>query len=144
MDLPDVDRHVMYLGLTVLVLLPVVGAHNLTVTEPRYASLGMCDVSLECQGIDAGVCLGIEKRALSCVDFQDAPDHRRVEAECALDAQGLCNADPSLSGTGWTSHPNATYNGTACSDWAAQDDRIDLMRCEDTFNSINHWSGGDR
>ncbi len=143
MQVPDIDPHVKYLALTVALLVPVAAAHNLAVTETRYDSFGMCDVSLECQGIDAGVCLGIEKRALSCVDFADAPEYRRVEAECALDAQGLCNADPSLSGTEWTSHPNATYDGTSCTDWAAQDDRIDLMRCEDTTNSIEQWSGGE-
>lgn len=143
MQVPEIDRNVRYLVLTLLLLVPVAGAHNMMVQPSPQDSFGMCDTEIVCQGVDAGVCLGIEKRQPSCVDFADAPEYRRVEAECALDAQGLCNADPSLSGLDWTDHPNASYNGTACSTWAEQDDRIDLLRCENTFNSINHWSGAE-
>lgn len=143
MQVPDIDRNVKYLAVTVLLLVPVVAAHNMATEPTRYDSFGMCDTEIVCQGVDAGVCLGIEKRQVACVDFADAEPYRRVEAECGLDAQGLCNADPSLSGTEWTDHPNASYNGTSCAAWAEQDDRIDLLRCEDTFRSIDQW-GDDR
>ncbi|MFB6077000.1 MAG: hypothetical protein ABEK12_02630 [Candidatus Nanohaloarchaea archaeon] len=143
MQVPDIDRNVKYLVVTVLLLLPVAAAHNLAVRPTRYDSFAMCDTTIACQGVDAGVCLGIESRSASCMDFRDAPQHRRVEAECGLDAQAICNANPGMSGTDWTDHPNATYNGTSCATWAEQDDRITLMRCEDTFDSINQWSGHD-
>lgn len=143
MRLEDVDPNVKYLVLTVLILLPIGAAHNLTVPE-QGTSFAMCDISIGCQGYEAGnTCIGIESRAVSCVDPMDAPEYRRVEAECGLDAQALCNADPSLEGLQWTEHPNASYEGTSCSEWAAQDDRIDLLKCEQTFKDITQWSGTD-
>ncbi|MDY6769553.1 MAG: hypothetical protein SVU88_01130 [Candidatus Nanohaloarchaea archaeon] len=140
MELPDVDPHVKYLALTVLLLLPVGAAHNLTVPE-QGRQFAMCDVSVSCQGPEIGdACLGIESRGVSCVDPSNASEYRRVEAECGLDAQAICNANPGMTGMQWTEHPNATYDGRSCSDWAAQDDRIDLLKCGQTFDSIQQWS----
>ncbi|MDY6766494.1 MAG: hypothetical protein SVW77_03940 [Candidatus Nanohaloarchaea archaeon] len=141
MQISDIDPHAKYLVLTVLLLLPVVAAHNLAVPE-QERSFGMCDHSTACQGIEAGdTCLGIQKRQVSCVDPMNAAEHRRAEAECALDAQAICNANPAMTGTDWTDSPNATYNGQECSEWAASDDRIELLSCDQTFDDIRQWTG---
>jgi hypothetical protein len=143
MKFEDIDPNVKYLVLTVLLLLPVAAAHNLTVPE-QGRSFAMCDVSIDCQGFEAGnTCIGIESRGVSCVDPVNASEYRRVEAECGLDAQAICNEDPSLEGLQWTQSDNASYEGTRCSEWADQDERIDLLKCEQTFNDISQWSGTD-
>ncbi|MCJ7478581.1 MAG: hypothetical protein MUP63_00185 [Candidatus Nanohaloarchaeota archaeon QJJ-7] len=140
MQFQDIDTNLKYLILTVLILIPIAAAHNLAV-EGEERSFAMCDISIECQGFEAGnTCLGIEKRAVSCVDPSNASEYRRVEAECGLDAQAICNEDPSLEGLEWTDNPNASYDGTSCSDWAEQDERIDLLKCEQTSNDITQWS----
>lgn len=140
MQISDIDPNIKYLVLTVLILLPVVAAHNTMVPE-QERSFGMCDHSTVCQGVEAGdTCLGIQKRAVSCVDPMDAAEYRRVEAECGLDAQAICNANPDMTGTEWADSPNATYNGQDCSEWAEQDDRIELLTCEQTSDSIDQWT----
>ncbi|MDY6773858.1 MAG: hypothetical protein SVS85_01545 [Candidatus Nanohaloarchaea archaeon] len=139
----EMDRNVKWLILTVLILIPIAAAHNLTVGESGR-SFAMCDVSIRCQGAEmSNTCLGIEKRAVQCVDPSNASEYRRVEAECALDAQAICNANPSMEGLQWTQNPNATFRGKSCSQWAEQDERIDLLNCGQTFNDITQWSGRD-
>ncbi|MDY6765886.1 MAG: hypothetical protein SVW77_00810 [Candidatus Nanohaloarchaea archaeon] len=142
MQISDIDPNFKYLVLTVLLLLPLVAAHNLTVPE-QDRSFAMCDRSTACQGTEFGnTCLGIEQRRVQCVDPMNASMYRRVEAECGLDAQAICNANPELTGLEWTENPNASYNGRSCSRWAEQDERIDLLNCGQTFDSVQHWSDG--
>lgn len=141
MRLDDVDPNLTYLGLTVLIILAVGAWHNVSLDENDVMSLGMCDMEIECQGVETGgYCLGIEKEDVSCVDPMTAPEWRRAEAECALDAQGLCNANPELSGLEWTDNPNATWNGRTCTQWAEEDENIDLLPCEQTSNDITQWN----
>lgn len=141
MRLNDVDTNLKYLVLTLLILLPIGGAYNLSVDDSGR-SFAMCDITVRCEGTTTGdICLGIQDREVACVNPETAPEYRRVEAECGLDAQGLCNANPELSGLEWTQHPNASYSGKTCSQWAEEDDRIDLLKCEQTFNDITQWSG---
>lgn len=142
MVLDGVDRNVKYLALTFLLLLPVIGWHNASLGAEDEMSFAMNDITIECTGAEvAGFCLGIEKRNVDTVAPENAEEYRRVEAECGLDAQGLCNANPNMSGMEWTDHPNATYQGQTCSQWAEQDDRITLLSCDQTFNDITQWGG---
>lgn len=140
MMLEDVDPNFKYLALTLLILLPLGAAHNLTVSETSEMEFGMCTTQVSCQGAEVNdLCLGIETRDVSCITPQNATTAQRAEAECGLDAQALCNADPDLSGTEWAEHPNATFRGRSCSAWAEQDG-IDLLECEQTFNDISRWN----
>lgn len=142
--LEGMDSHIKWLLVTVGTILVVGAAHNIVVSPPaslgEQTSFAMCDYSLNCEGVAAGnLCVGIESWSVQCVDPEKAAEWRRVEAECGLDAQALCNADPSLSGMEWTDHPNATYKGKRCTEWAQQYDRVTLLRCDATFNDITQW-----
>lgn len=142
MQTPDVDRNVQYLVLTLVIIVAVVGYHNYTTGQEDLMSFGMCDQSIQCQGFQSGgVCIGIEQPSITCMDPGEAPAWRRAEVECGLDAQGLCNADPTLTGTEWTQNPNATWDGQRCTAWAEQNAEFDLLTCEQTFNDISQWSG---
>lgn len=136
----DVDVHLKYLLLTVAIIAVVGAWHNANVSPDDVRSIGMCDQELVCNGYEAGdICLGIEQRDISCVDFQNASDWRRAEAECALKAQSFCNANQNFSNMDWTDHPNASWGGKTCTQWAEQDDRIELLSCDETFNDITNW-----
>lgn len=142
MQLNGFDRNLQYLLLTVLIIAAVAAYYNLTLTEDDAMSFGMCDMTLECQGVQSGdYCIGIEHRSVQCVNPETAEEWRRAEAECGLDAQGICNENPELTGTDWADDPRAEWDGTSCREWAEQDENVDLLTCEDTFNDITQWSG---
>lgn len=143
--LEGVDPHVKWLVITLAILIPFGAAHNIMTDAPdalgEEGSFAMCDYSLNCEGVEAGdMCLGIESWSVQCVDPQQAAAWRHAEAECGLDAQGLCNADSTLSGTEWAEHPNASYDGTRCTEWSQMEERVTLLTCEDTFNDITQWT----
>lgn len=143
MELPaaldGVDRNLLYLGLVIALIAVPAAAHNL-MTDDATRSFGLCDISVNCAGPEvADICLWVEKKDVSCIDPRNATTVQRAEAECALDAQGICNANPELSGTAWTDNPNATFQGTSCAEWGQQDE-VELLACEDTFNDITQWS----
>lgn len=131
-----------YLAVTVLIIAVAAAGHNLTITEDQAREFAMCEVTIGCQGMEVGdYCIGVDEQHISCIDPRNASEYRRAEAECALDAQGICNANPSLTGMEWTEHPNATYDGRTCSQWGEDDERVDLLPCEDTSNDITQWTG---
>ncbi|MFB6166857.1 MAG: hypothetical protein ABEJ62_01185 [Candidatus Nanohaloarchaea archaeon] len=140
MQLGDIDTNLKYLILTVLILLPVGAAHNIYVSERSSFQFGMCTTTYSCQGAELGdTCIGIEKRSVSCVDPMNASKWRRAEAECGLDAQALCNANPSMQGMDWLDHPNATWNGRSCEKWREREARVDLLSCSQTTMDITNW-----
>lgn len=141
MDVPEIDRNVKYLVLTVLILLPIGAAHNLSVEDDGF-SFGMCDHAVRCDGVElGGYCIGVQVHDSTCVNPLNASDARHAEAECALDAQSICNANPELSGMEWTSQADG-YNGTSCTAWAEQED-IQLLKCEDTFADVTRWNSSE-
>ncbi len=136
----DIDRNVKYLALTLGIVVLMAAGHNLTVEDTTY-SFAMCDTTTVCQGAEVSdYCIGIEMNQVSCVNPENASEYRRAEAECGLDAQAICNENPDMQGLDWTGHENATYQGRSCSDWADSDERIDLLKCEDTFDDITRWN----
>lgn len=140
MQLNGVDANLKYLILTVLIILPVAGWHNMSLTEADEGSFGMCDISIDCQGAEVGdYCIGIESQQNQCVDPENAEQFRHVEAQCAVKAQGFCNDNPNMTGMDWTDHPNASFDGQNCAAWAEDDERIDLLSCEETFNDVTQW-----
>ncbi len=140
MQLNDVDANLKYLALTLLILAVAAGYHNYTTDESDVMSFGMCDQSLTCDGIEAGgMCIGIERPEVTCMNPADAPDWRRAEAECGLDAQGICNENPDLTGYEWADDDRAEWDGRSCTAWEEETD-VDLLPCEETFNDITQWT----
>lgn len=139
--MPHVDRNIKYLLVTVLIIAGAAGVHNHMTEESRYTSFGMCDQSVACNGVTAGgMCIGIEEPRVDCVLPRDAADWRRAEAECGLDAQGICNANPSMTGMAWAEDPRAEWQGKRCTQWANEYEQVDLLSCDQTFTDITKWS----
>lgn len=133
---PDLDRDWLYLGVTLLILAGIAGAHNVSLDEEDAMSFGYCDTELTCAGTEvSGYCLGVEQRSTQCYNMSQVSDHRRVEAECGVRAYNLCKGNH--SGTSWAEE--ATYQNRTCSQWAEQDDRITLLGCDETYPTAREW-----
>jgi len=136
-----IDRNILFLGVTLLIIAGAAGIHNATTQESKYTSFGLCDQEVVCNGVSVGdACLGIKRPTVSCVVPGNATDWQRAEAECALDAQGICNANPDMSGMAWTEDPSAAWQGKRCTQWADENDQVDLLSCDRTFTDITKGS----
>ncbi len=140
MPLDDVDPHLKYLVL-IIAFIAVAGAyHNYTMTEDDTFSIGYCETSIECSGYEvSGVCIGIEHLDTHCIHPDEAEEWQTAEAECAVTAQGLCNANPEMDGLDWTDHGDAEHDGQTCADWEAAHEDFTLLTCEATFRDVTHW-----
>ncbi|MFP4229960.1 MAG: hypothetical protein ACLFRK_02355, partial [Candidatus Nanohaloarchaea archaeon] len=99
--------------------------------------VGYTEVSHECVGIDAGICIGIEKPTYETYNYNNytQPEegtenyYRRVESELMLQAYNICE-DKSLEGMDWVSE--ASYDNRSGDEWLEQEE-VDLLGCEDTY-----------
>lgn len=128
------------LGISLLIVVFVVGAKNITVPDDRV-EVGYTEVHTDCYGIDAGVCLGLERRDHTTYNYNNYTEveqgtenfYRRVESELMIQAYGIC--DSSMSGMEWTDE--AEYRNQTATEWM-DNENIDLLPCEKTFyRSLN-------
>jgi hypothetical protein len=111
---------------------------NIRISQEEVIDFGYCDNDMYCAGFRlGGTCIGSEQIDTTCYEREGPEHYRRVEAECGVLAYNLCGDD--TSGTAWASGPNATYRGQNCSEWAAQDERIDLLSCDETYSGSTDW-----
>lgn len=136
-----VDRNIGYLLLTFLIIAGAAGYHNATTHESDYVSFGVCEQSLTCTGVTAGdMCIGIEEPSVDCVLPREATEWQRAETECGLDAQGICNENPGMTGMAWAEDSRAEWDGKRCTTWADEYEQVDLLSCDETFTDITKWS----
>lgn len=134
-DLEGFQKDLVYLGLTLLLVGAVVGASNLTKAEDPVR-VGMVEVTTECVGLEAGVCLGIERHDHTTYNYENytqaeegTPNYyRRVEAELMIRAYNTCDED--TSGMEWTSE--VSYENRTASEWG-ENENVTLLPCESTF-----------
>jgi len=132
------DHDLKYFVVTVLILLVAVTVQNITISEDDVMDFGYCDSDLYCAGFRlGGNCIGSEQIETTCYEREGPEHYRRVEAECGVLAYNLCGENG--SGTSWADGPNATYRGKTCSEWAAEDGRIDLLSCDQTYSGVVDW-----
>ncbi len=132
------DDDAKYLGITVLIIVVLAAAHNMSVGPEDAMDFGYCTTEVYCAGFGSpGSCIGVEQLETQCLDPDTADDYRRAEAECGLLAYNLCGEG--VSGMEWADSPNATYDGQSCRQWAQQNDNIDLLRCDQTFPAVSQW-----
>ncbi len=132
------DRDIKYLLITVGILVVIAGAHNYALSEEDAMDFGYCDTEIYCAGFNiGGSCLGVEQLYNQCIEPSKAEDYRRVEIECGVQAESMCNGDK-YSGTGWAKE--ATYKGKTCKRWNQEDSRIKLLSCDQTFPPIQEWN----
>lgn len=143
-DISDgLKNNLFYLGISLVILLTVVGAKNVA-TPDDAVRVGYTEVTTECVGIDAGFCLGLEKRDSTTYNYDDyeKPEpgtdnyYRKVESELMIRAYNTCNSE--MSGMEWTDQ--VEYQNRTASEWL-ENENIQLLPCEKTFyRSINATS----
>jgi len=128
-------RNLVFVGISFLVVVGFGAAKNIaTPNEP--VNVGYTEVSTECRGLDAGICIGFEKRTSTTYNYDNyqSPEegtenfYRKVESELMLRAYNTCNS--SMSGYDWTSE--VSYMNQSAEEWR-QNENIDLLPCERTF-----------
>lgn len=133
-------KNLFYLGISIVILLTVVGAKNIA-TPDDPVRVGYTEVTTECVGIDAGVCLGLEKRESTTYNYDDYEEpeprtdnyYRKVESELMIRAYNTCDSE--MSGMEWTD--NVEYQNRTASEWL-ENENIQLLPCEKTFyRSVN-------
>lgn len=135
LDAEGVQKDLVYLGITLLLIGAVVGVSNMTKSD-EAVRVGMVEVTTECVGLDAGVCLGIERHdheTFNYVNWTDSEPgtanfYRRVEAELMVKAYNVC--EEGMNGMDWTSE--VSYKNKTAEEWS-QNENVTLLPCESTF-----------
>jgi len=134
--MPDLDRDYLYIGVMVLILAGVAGAHNVAMDTEDAIDFGYCDTDLFCSGVEvSGQCIGVEQRSTQCYNISQVDTYRHVEAECGVQAYNLCQGNH--TDTSWAEE--ATYQNRTCSRWAREDERITLLGCDQMYPSVQEW-----
>ncbi|MFB6191438.1 MAG: hypothetical protein ABEJ64_03330 [Candidatus Nanohaloarchaea archaeon] len=128
------QRDLKFLGVSIAVLLVAVAGHNL-VTPDEPVRVGFVEVETRCAGIDAGACIGVQRRTHTTYNYDDYSKvqrgtenfYRRVEAELMAQAYNICTAD--MKGMEWTSR--ASYLNKTGDEWR-QMEQVELLGCEQT------------
>jgi len=129
------QKDLAFLGITLLLVGAVVGVGNYT-TSDEPVRVGMVEVTTECVGLDAGVCIGIQKKEHTTYNYDNYTEaeegtenyYRRVEAELMIQAYNICSED--ISGMDWA--PEASYDNRTGSEWM-ENENVTLLPCDSTF-----------
>lgn len=136
MEIPEeLGTGLMLVGVSLLISAGFAAAHNLA-TPDEPVNVGMVEVETECFGVDAGVCLGIQRQTHTTYNYDNYTEieegtpnyYRKVESELMLRATNTCNA--SMEGYDWTSE--VSYDGQTAEEWR-QNENVQLLPCEETF-----------
>ncbi|PSH00422.1 MAG: hypothetical protein BRC30_03615 [Nanohaloarchaea archaeon SW_7_46_7] len=134
-SLEGFQKDVAFAGITLLLVGAVVGVGNYT-TADEPVRVGMVEVTTECVGLDAGACLGIQRREHTTYNYENYTEaeegtenyYRRVEAELMVQAYNICSED--IKGMEWTSE--ASYDNRTGSEWM-ENENVTLLPCDSTF-----------
>lgn len=132
----NLRKDLAFVGVSFLIVLVTVTGHNLaTPDDPK--KVGFTEVSTECFGIDAGLCLGIQKQDHVTYNYDDYEEpepgtenfYRLVESELMLDANGICERSD-VTGMEWTSE--AEYRNRSGDEWL-ENENVELLPCRKTY-----------
>lgn len=134
-NLEGFQKDLFYLVVTFLLIGAVVGVSNLN-TSDEAVRVGMVEVTTECVGLDAGACIGLERRDHTTYNYDNYSEaeegtenyYRLVEAELMVQAYNICNED--MSSMEWTSE--ASYDNKTGDEWS-ENENVTLLPCESTF-----------
>ncbi|MFB6158424.1 MAG: hypothetical protein ABEJ95_02055 [Candidatus Nanohalobium sp.] len=139
-SLEGLQEDIFYLGVIAVIVVFTGAFHNL-ITPDSSVRVGYVEVETECTGIDAGICLGIQRQDHTTYNYDNYTEveegtenfYRRVEAELMAQAYNICNTD--MSGMEWTDQ--AEYRNQTGTEWL-ENKNVELLPCERTFyRSIN-------
>jgi hypothetical protein len=134
-QLDNFQKNLALVGVSVLLFGAFAGAHNI-VTPDEPMRVGMVEVETSCWGINAGVCIGLQKESHTTYGYNNDTGfeegtsnyYRRVESELMAQAYNIC--DVNTTGYEWTSE--ASYEGQSGEEWR-QNENVQLLPCEETF-----------
>lgn len=134
-QLEGIQKDAFYLGICVLIIGFTAAAHNIH-TPDDPVEVGYVEVETNCFGVDAGVCLGIQKQSHTTYNYDDYNQtepgdknfHRKVESELMAQAYNICNED--MNGMDWTDQ--AEYRNQTGTEWL-DNEKVQLLPCEKTF-----------
>lgn len=130
-------KDLLFLGVTLLLSVSVVGAHNIALDE-EYPDVGFMELEVECKGVDTFVCLGIQVKEHTTHNYAEweeieegTEEHRRmVESELMVRAYDECQ-DLEHSEMSWTSE--VEFEGKTADEWQEEVDNLTLLPCEETY-----------
>lgn len=132
----NLKKDLTFIGLSFLIVLTAAAGHNIA-TPDNPKKVGFTEISTECFGLDAGVCLGIQRQDHTTYNYDNhtAPEsgtenfYRLVEAELMLQANGICERSD-INGMDWTSE--ASYQDKTGDKWL-ENENIELLECRNTY-----------
>lgn len=130
-------RNLAYLGLCVAIGMVAVGANNILVPDDPVR-VGLTEVETECSGIEAGICIGVEKRTHTTYNYDNWTDpepgtenfYRKVESELMVRAYEKCGEEE-VQGMEWTSE--VEYQNRTADEWLDTGE-VELLECDRTFH----------
>ena len=132
----NLKKDSVYIAASLLIVLVTVGGHNI-VTPDSPKKVGFTEVTTDCFGIDAGVCIGIQRQDHTTYNYDNYTEpepgtenfYRLVEAELMLQANGICERSD-ITGMEWTSE--ADYRNQTGDEWL-QNENVELLECRKTY-----------
>lgn len=130
------EKDLLMVLVSLLFVVSAAGFTNL-MTPEEAMDVGLVEIETNCYGIDAGVCIGLEKRQQVTYNYDDYENpepgdenyYRLVESELMAQAYNICNVD-NVSGYEWTS--DASYENRTGSEWREMEE-VSLLPCETTY-----------
>lgn len=127
-------KDLKFLTVSVLIVLLAVAGHNY-VTPDEPLRVGMVELETRCVGVDAGICIGIERRTHTTFNYDNYTEiepgtsnfYRKVESELMAQAYRICGKN--TSDMKWTSE--ASYRNRTADEWL-ETDEVELLPCEKT------------
>lgn len=132
----NLRKDITFIGISFLIVLTAVAGHNL-VTPDNPKKVGLVEVETNCVGIDAGICLGLQRQSHTTYNYDDyekaEPEtenfYRLVESELMLDANNICEQE-NVTGMEWTSE--AEYKNKTGDEWL-ENENVELFECRKTY-----------
>jgi len=132
----NLKKDLTFVGISFLIVLTAVAGHNV-VTPDNPKKVGMVEIETNCMGIDAGVCLGLQRQDHTTYNYNDYEEpepgtdnfYRLVESELMLDANSICERGD-IKGMEWTSE--ASYQNQSGDEWL-ENENVELLECIKTY-----------
>jgi len=134
-NLNKLQKDVFYLAICALIIGSTMAVSNYY-TPDKYVKVGYTEIETNCFGLDAGVCLGIQKQDHTTYNYDNYTEveegtenfYRRVESELMIQAHNICNEE--TSGMEWTDE--AEYRNQTGTEWL-ENENVELLSCKETF-----------
>lgn len=132
----NLRKDLVFVGISFLIVLVSVAGHNI-VTPDNPKKVGLTEISTDCFGVEAGVCIGVQRQDHTTYNYDEynKPEpgtenfYRLVESELMLEANSICERED-VTGMEWISE--ASYQNKTAEEWL-ENDEVQLLECRKTY-----------